>query len=321
MKKSAGILKALVSAVLVVLLAACGGGGGGGVSYSGVSTPAVIDNLNAGEIAQGTYEEGSTGNALLVLSVQTSPGGKSAPDLPRVQALAEELKTAFFVAGADSLPTASNARAMAMETHEGTCGGSMTLKQTGDKSGTITFNDYSDDPDCMTSMNGMVSLSFNLDAAGEQLQSFTMTFTALSMTRGEEGFTVNGSMTFTLISPTEFAFEMTMVMRDDVSGETYKVENYRMVASGNTLQISGRFYDPIHGFVTVSTPTLLIVAFPGDWPSAGELLCEGGNGTWVKMTFTANPDQAAGEAETKDGHLFFTYYPNAAAGQEIVYQP
>lgn len=328
MKKKAGIPTVLVSAALVALLAACGGGGGGGggVSYSGVSTPAVIDNQNAGEIAKGVYEGGTASDALSVLaSLQGSPADGDSADLPRVQALAEELKAAFFAAEADALPTAGNARAMAMEPQPGSCGGSMTLKQTGETSGTITFDHYGDGMDCTTapSMHGSVSFSFTRDAAGEP-QSFTMTFTALSMTMGEEEFTFNGSMAFTVVSLTEGTFEMTMVMRDDVSGETFKVENYRVVASGNTIAVSGRFYDPAHGFVTLSTPTPLQHDFPGDWPSAGVLRCDGANGTWVQMTFTAGPDQAAGEADTNgDGaaDLFFTYYPNAATGQEIVYQP
>ena len=64
----------ILSIVCIIGLTSCGGGGGGGgdlvpsqptgLTYTGVTSPAVIDSNNAAELASGAFIGGETGSNL-----------------------------------------------------------------------------------------------------------------------------------------------------------------------------------------------------------------------------------------------------------------
>lgn len=326
MKEKMRILTTLLLAAAVAALAACGGGGGGGggstIPYSGVTDQAVIDNQNAGEIAMGAYENATSADSMNVLSLTPISSGDRA-NISHSMALAETLKEAFLTASDSTSATASNIRAQTSEPMYGCDGvGYMTITANSQTSGTINFVQYKEGcySDFPVTIDGSVSFKATLDS-NQEIQSFTLTYNALTTTTGGETFTFSGSMGFTYGTTAE-TFTLTMVLRDEGTGKTFKIENYEVSYeySSGTIQMSGKFFNPDYGYVTLSTPTPLVTLYTYYWPSSGVLRCDGANNTWVEITFSSSPELATGEADTNgDGvaDFFFTYDPNAAPGSEI----
>ena len=75
---------------------------------------------------------------------------------------------------------------------------------------------------------------------------------------------------------------MDMYLQDGNSNDVYWINNYNIEAieypSYVSMTISGIFYDPHYGYVTLSTPENLIVYDYDRVPTSGILLVEGDNG-------------------------------------------
>ena len=96
---------------------------------------------------------------------------------------------------------------------------------------------------------------------------------------------------------------MSMVLLDSSTGKTYWVKDYTYTMSTTgTLTLSGTYYDPVHGFVTISTATPLAVTSAGAWPTAGVLLFSGANGSKARLTF--NPTGYVVEVDLSGGGSF-----------------
>ena len=83
----------VVLAMTVVYGCSGGGGGGGGgstgITYTGITTQAVIDQNNAEEIAIGSYEGGNIGSSLNIV------GAISENSISVKQPLAQDLTASF----------------------------------------------------------------------------------------------------------------------------------------------------------------------------------------------------------------------------------
>mgnify|MGYP001816620023 CR=1 FL=1 len=160
--------------------AGCGGGGGGGggddsgggasgLTYSGVTTPAQIDESNAAEITGGAFATGLIGDGMVGLSVDQQfesyhmRNFRSA-NVPTI--LSDSLNLVDFTsASSGGIQAATQTQS---DIIAGSCGGTMSYSvsvddQQGTFSGSFTFSDYCNDG---TVINGC--LLYTSDAADDQ---------------------------------------------------------------------------------------------------------------------------------------------------------
>jgi len=71
------------------------------------------------------------------------------------------------------------------------------------------------------------------------------------------------------------------VLRDDATQAAYKLQNYVIALTNGSgyvdAAISGRYYDPVQGYLDISTPTPLRIAGTDYWPTSGVLHAAGNN--------------------------------------------
>ena len=76
---------------------------------------------------------------------------------------------------------------------------------------------------------------------------------------------------------------MTMLLKDNNTKKVYKVKDYIMTLTEEVdyvdVEISGTYYDPDYGYVTVATTTPLRIYWGDTYPSAGVLVVTGNTGT------------------------------------------
>ena len=71
------------------------------------------------------------------------------------------------------------------------------------------------------------------------------------------------------------------VLRDDATQAAYKLQNYVIALTNGSgyvdAAISGRYFDPVQGYIDISTPTALRITGNDYWPSSGVLQAAGNN--------------------------------------------
>jgi len=71
------------------------------------------------------------------------------------------------------------------------------------------------------------------------------------------------------------------VLRDDATQAAYKLQNYVIALTNGSgyvdAAISGRYYDPVQGYIDISTLTALRITGSDYWPSSGVLQAAGNN--------------------------------------------
>lgn len=330
MKTMTKMLSFFTLTVFVSLLAACGGGGGGGetgggIPYSGIQAQVIVDQSNAEDVSMGAYDGGTTGDALGGTFSAVQAGAEvTYPAKSRLKTVTEAIKDALAQVDTDAAASGTTVAAFMTTggTEDGLCGGQMTMStdmmdpaawDLTDPtnitfSGAITFINY-DDCDGEV-MDGAVSFTMTMNSNGQSLGTFDVTFNALTTTTDTESFTAGGTMNMTsaydqqTFDTTE-TVRLTMVVRDNNTGKTFKAQDYTVVLTemGSYYEetISGRFYDPDHGYVDIFTDAPLRTNLYEDWPSEGILRFVGADPTWVTLTF--DPSGATGAVS--DGSTFF----------------
>ena len=289
-------------------LAACGGGGGssdgGGITYTGNTSPALIDESNAKELALNSYGESEAGS---ILTSPLSPVVTQASLTDRhitgsrLQSVLDTLEAALSATkGVDELTALHvdtyQMRAAAMEsgTEHGSCGGSASYsmdadENTGSFSGAFTFTNYCDEG---VKLNGAMSISgFADDTQGIHLE---IRFDSLQTEEGSESAVMDGSITMKM-NGSQTEFTMNLLAQDGTTNEIYKIENLVITEIDqeeySESTIRGRFYDPVEGYVNITTPLPFKTNyFTYDYPTEGMMRIEGANSTYA--TLTANSDGA-----------------------------
>ena len=77
---------------------------------------------------------------------------------------------------------------------------------------------------------------------------------------------------------------MDFLIRENLTGEVFWVHKYVLSITElggleSEVAITGTFYHPVHGFVTISTPSPFVMNTTQEWPTSGILLCEGAGNT------------------------------------------
>ena len=288
----------VVLAMTVVYGCSGGGGGGGGgstgITYTGITTQAVIDQNNAEEIAIGSYEGGNIGSSLNIV------GAISENSISVKQPLAQDLTASFngIIDKIENLVGENTINIGAIETVNETINGNCTVggsaslilsvnDQNGDFSGSITFNNYCETPPQIT-INGDVTVVGNVNLNNESITYFDIDFNNLTVESGGESIGMNGSLDLDFDSLSRLTrMAISFVIEDVNFAKTYKFDNlvyqYTYGSGYFSFTITGRYYDYDYGYVDMTTDTAIKV-YTGDiLPSEGILILTGDNGTVAKL--------------------------------------
>jgi hypothetical protein len=286
----------LLSIVCILVLVACGDGGssGGdfvpaeptGLTYTGVTSPAVIDSNNAAELAGDAFIGGETGSNLGIFSSVAN----AQPNIVRKIKLYEVIQTfdgAIQKIDIKNHPGDLLALKTDQETVPGNCGGvaSYTLEMddsNGSFTGSMTFNDY---------CNGNIVVSGTADFYGQftvdrgDFLDFNLYLDMVNLTSGEQSYVIDGDVLVDVSRPASTA-SVDMLMKDS-SGEVFWVKDYTLTIFESVdyadIEVSGRFYHPTYGHVDLSTILPVRIFNIDDWPSFGELQVAGGDATKARL--------------------------------------
>lgn len=318
MRKTSSLMAGLLS---IFLLVGCGGGGGGGSSsspYTGLTTPAVIDNTNAVEIALGAYYGGEMMDTSFLPGVLTVDGSGSASSPPfRIVALVRTFKDVTDFLGGQ--PQASGTMGVARPLTEWGESGRIpdgavdnyvdyTFSwddQTGVLSGEFSFHNYGDGEGGMlngsVSVSGTTSISPNPDPQPGEPVSFpgefleiTIGFSSFIATDGINTVTISGSMTLVNdIHTGNGSATMGLYVTEQATGMMSRID-YEVTTTGGA-DIIGTYTDVTispgsgiclhaHGCVSVETvePFRSYEAYP--FPSSGVLVVTGSEGRSAQLT-------------------------------------
>ncbi len=313
-----------LAAVMTLVLFACGGGGGSGdsagggsvtsgINYTGETRMAVITEDNATDLALGSYQSGQSGaasaNPLASLSQQQPDQQLPSRTLSLSGAL-RGIAGRLDIVGNLS-PSTSRELAHESDTVSGPCGGRALVSMTGDTetgtfNGSIDMQSYCEDDVTMT---GGIDLSGRINLYTATFTRLDMTFNSLDVEACGDRFTTTGNLGYAF-GGSEETLTMNMLLREASSGKVYRVADqvytYLSGYSYEQLSISGRYYDPDHGYAELSTPEPLRIYRNEYWPSAGVLLAQGDNGTSARLTTFAGGTFQVEADTTGDGHVNLT---------------
>ncbi|MCF8095057.1 MAG: hypothetical protein K9J79_06800 [Desulfobacteraceae bacterium] len=313
---------------LIVIVATGGGSGGDGndsgssnLSYTGVETEAEINEDNAETMATGAYTGGVVGlGSTSVGGVQTEEG--SSDGSLRLYQISKVLEDSLRQVNQDSRDYESVQGATVTESgsFSGDCGGGASYninvdEQTGEFDGSIEFSSYCD---LDVTLNGSASFSGQLDLQTEELLTFNLSFNNLNGNLEGDSITMSGDISVgATVSPVTVS--MDMLIKDNSSGDVYYAHNYEMTISEGydyiEIGVSGRFYDPNHGYVEISTPTLFRVYDYENNPERGVLVVTGKDNTKARLTVISNTSYHI-EADT-DGDDTYDYDGGTANWENI----
>jgi hypothetical protein len=311
---------AVACLLAVFLLFGCGGGGGGGDSaslYTGITSPAVVTDDNAEEIALQAYQAGDL-SASTVSILGVSENRNSAVGSPKLLTLARMLKES-----ADRIPVLSGTTVplgastpvlpMTVVTIDNTVydgfGGSMTLHlslddQTGDFSGTFRFNDWHGDGSGTISGLASVSGSFNLNDSS--FAHIRFSFNPITMDDGIDIVSIYGTVDLVSDGYSSASSTMNIFLQDGNSLETVWISNYTMTLFDGPdndfdgepdyvdATVSGTIYLPNFGCVVVTTPIPFRHYAGFSLPSSGVLLVTGSEGGSAKLVVNSAVPESPG---------------------------
>jgi len=285
----------------ISLFPACGGSdsGGGGtvtssaITYTGNTAPAVIDELNAKRLVALAY----SGPEVEVVTPLAQGGGQTAAS-PLGEVLDLNRKLADEISR--DLTGAFEIQPMAVFSGclEGSVVESPPLADT--EAGTLTYTfEFIGCVDGDQRFDGVAIGTVNVDFPdpGDPQQitlpdplTTTMNYQNLNVRNlaSEANVTVHGEVIVVTDASTDTVdMTMNMVVRDELASNTWKLEGYRVVLTvvTNYLQVDirGRVFDPVAGYVDVSTLDPILEELTG--PSQGVLHLDGANGSWAEVDF------------------------------------
>jgi hypothetical protein len=283
-----------ITFIFAIAVAGCGGGGGGsssgsetsGLTYSGVTTPAQVDETNAEEITGGAFATGLIGDGMVGLSVDQPTVSYRIRNFRSVNVpiiLSDSLNLVDFNAAASGGIQA--ATQTASDDIAGNCGGTMSYSisyddQQGTFSGSFTFTNYCNDG---TTMNGAASFDGQIDVNTEEFIEATFTFD--NLTGGD--LSLDGEILIDF-SATSNVITFNAYGQDPTTGAVFWIRDYSITidefAGFVEIIMVGTFYHPDFGYVTLTTPDPLVLHDGDEWPESGTLIVTGANNSKAKLT-------------------------------------
>jgi len=272
----------------ISLLAGCGGGGGGSSStpaYTGVTTQATVTTSNAKNLSADAYSGSQLSSAVSGVAKETGDTGGQTALLPETASILEQSVTGIVNTPKVSAKTMAATAQNTVNGYSGSYSYAINVDQnSGAFNGTITFSQYKASSTSIT-MSGNIGFSGVYNQATGTFSSLTITMSNLAGTSGTRSCKMDGTVTYTTSGASKI-IAMSAVLTDNASGRTYWVKDFTLTLTGTSLTVSGTYYDPIHGYVVISTVTPLTVSAIDGNPTSGRLLFTGSNGTKARLTFT-----------------------------------
>jgi hypothetical protein len=284
--------KILITLAGFSLLAGCGGGGGSSASvssaYTGVTTQAVVTTSNAKALSADAYSGSQLSAAVSGVAKEASDGSGQSALLQEAAGILESSVKTIVVTHTSPAKVAA-ATATAQNTVNG-FSGSFTYSisydlVSGAFNGTISFSQYKD-ASTSPSVTGSIAFSGVYSQAADTFTSLNISMSSLVGSTGTKSYSLAGSVAFSTSGATKTVI-ISVVLTDNVSSRTYWVKDLSQTLAGGSLTVTGTYYDPIHGFVLISTITPLTVTTIDATPTSGQLLFSGRNGTKARLTFTS----------------------------------
>lgn len=280
---------------MIIVATGCGGGDGGGgdggtsgISYSGLTTQAIIDENNAEDLSAGALIGYTAGSGIPIGAAHNDYN--SDIELPLNLRLPQVLEEGLY-----SLNIGLNAgRAVSSvscesETFDGDCGGSaygyVCLDDvSGVFDGYFIFSSYCS---AGVTIDGTVNFSGTVDVNTSEFLEFSFSFEDVTVLSGGYSFTLAGTIDYDFIaSPITVTIEM--LLCDNSNEKVYWVNDYTVSLTEGSgysdVEIFGRYYDPDYGYVVVTTNIPLRIYDDDEWPSDGELIVTGADNTSAKLT-------------------------------------
>ncbi len=193
---------------------------------------------------------------------------------------------------------------------------------TGSFSGTVRFVDFTTD---RYIFSGNADITGTVDQAQQAIELFTLSFKSLKVTSGYTlDLTGAISWTFDLSAPAD-TMAMNMVLLDEFSGKTHWFKDYIVKSTYGyafmTQDISGRYFDPDHGFVDFATDATIVIDYLYEWPRQGTITFSGSGRTSVRLTFEQDRIVIGADldgdniVDLQDELLLYPLEPNAASAE------
>lgn len=336
MKICSTILKISMALLVALNFSACGGDDGpAAITYTGLTTPAVIDSDNADDLAIGAVQGGHVTNSIesnellgMGAAVVQSQGSGSV-GYPSVLAVSELLLSSL-----DQIDLSYQKKNVSVgevtttsETIYGTCevGGSATFTGTYDDvsyegSSKITYHDYCED-NIVVSGKVQSTSQFDFDTLISTSES---SYDHLTVTNGVDSLTLDGDIAIVIPFEQPMTMTINLVSKDNNTQKVYKLENYVAVVDDLVDEVSavvsGKYYDPDYGYVDISTESTFYRLETENHPYAGSLVVTGevgASGGNAKARITVNDstsywiDVDADGDGTYEWHSDTIYWPVA----------
>lgn len=304
----------LVLVAHMLLLSGCGGGSGGGggksdapvdpsASYKGSTAQAQVTPANAEDLALGGFG-GSIVNSTVKVNRPAGEGVVTNNEPSNLlRSLTAEIKSSLRRLDATGVakqirktrreagPAKTTQRVQSFLSN-GLNGGvaSYTIDindATGSFAGTVTFQGYDNN---QVPIDGSADIKGTFDANFQAISRITISFTKLTLTSATYRITLAGSLSWAYnLSAASDTLSINTVLTDLSNNKTYWFKNYEIStnygSTSLTQTMSGRYYDPDHGFIDLSTPVPLVAAYGTSWPSQGIVRFSGQSGTWLQISF------------------------------------
>ena len=285
----------ILSIVCILGLVACGGGGGGGdfmpaeptgLTYTGVTSPAVIDSDNAAELASDAFIGGETGSNLGMFS-SVADAQSTIERKIKLYEVVQIFDGALHKIDFNSRRGDLLAVKTEQDTVIGDCGGSASYTVemndlNGTFTGSMTFNDYCNGN---TFISGTAGFYGQVTVDASEFLNFNLSIDMVNLTSGDQSYVIDGDVSVDASRPSSTA-TVDLLMKDS-SGEVFWVNDYTLAIFEGVdyadVEVSGRFYHPTYGFVDLSTILPVRIFNIDDWPAFGELQVVGEDGTKARL--------------------------------------
>ncbi len=270
--------------MLCLLFIACGGSGdsgssSGGSSYSGSTDRAVITSENSGTLINESFQGAMTSDSMMPfasLTPESQQSAKGSGPLGLQSAFSTSLAQAVDASGG----VISGQRATtssATSTINGDCGGTATYTISADQSTGVFSGRFSYSGFCNggITLSGSATFTGRYDSAAKTFDYFTFTFSNLTTTAEGQTSSISGSLECDFTG-TDIVITADLVVAS--SGQICWLNDYTIQIIGNEMEISGRFYHPVYGYIDFSTVEPLIIAAGSQYPTAGLIVFTGGTG-------------------------------------------
>lgn len=282
---------------ITLISVSCGGGGGGTsnsspppISYSGLTTQATISQDNATNISEEAYEGGTfaatlgTSVSVVLVPKEENRIGHSLPlELPQI------FENSLNKINWESGKILAGAIISKNDTIPGNCGGSGSYSitvndQTGDFTGQIIYNNYCEDN---IIMSGGVGISGRININTLIFITLNFYFDGVTLTQGGISATIKGDV-YTNVSGSTVTVTENLLLKDNTTNKVYWCKDYSLtVIKGvnyKDFTLSGTYYQPDYGYVTISTRTPFRVDSGYTTPSSGVLMFTGDGNTSALLT-------------------------------------